>query len=110
MTSSEKKHLKTIILDKISSLKQEITELTELTKPIPLDAAIGRISRMDAINNKTINEASLRDKKKVLKRLERIYENSDSKEFGLCLKCGKEIPFGRLEYMPQASRCVDCMK
>ncbi len=109
MTPEEKEELKAIILEKISSLKEEIAELIELTKPIPLDAAIGRVSRMDAINNKTINEASLRDKKKMLKRLERISENSDSKELGLCQKCGKEIPFGRLEYMPQTTRCVDCM-
>lgn len=108
MTSSEKALLKIIIFDKVSNLKEEIAELTELTKPIPLDAAIGRISRMDAINNRTINEASLRDKKKVLKRLERVYENSESKGFGLCQKCGREIPFGRLEYMPHTTRCVKC--
>ncbi len=109
MTPSEKEQLKIIILDKISILKEEIVELTELTKPIPLDAAIGRVSRMDAINNKTINEASLREKKKILKRLERIYESSEGKEFGLCHKCGKEIPFGRLKYMPHTSRCVQCV-
>lgn len=108
MTPSEKEQLKAIILQKISGLREEIEELTELTKPIPLDAAIGRISRMDAINNKTINEASLREKKKVLKRLERIYENSDSQEFGLCQRCGKEIPFGRLEFMPHTTRCITC--
>ena len=109
MNPLEKEQLKTIILGKISSLKEEIAELTELTKPIPLDAAIGRVSRMDAINNKTINESSLREKKKTLQRLERAMDNSNSKEFGLCQKCGKEIPFGRLEYMPHTTRCVDCM-
>ncbi|MFV1885167.1 MAG: TraR/DksA family transcriptional regulator [Balneola sp.] len=108
MNSSEKEQLKTIILQKISGLQKEIEELTELTKPIPLDASIGRVSRMDAINNKTINEAALRDKKRVLKRLQRILESSDSKEFGLCQKCGKEIAFGRLEFMPHTSRCITC--
>ena len=109
MNASEKEQLKAIILQKISEIQEEIEELTELTKPIPLDAAIGRVSRMDAINNKTINEASLREKKKVLKRLERIYEYSETKEFGLCQKCGNEIPFGRLEYMPHTTRCVHCV-
>ncbi len=109
MTSSEKAALKEIIINKINDLRNEIFDLEELTKPIPLDASIGRISRMDAINNKTINEAALRNKKKVLNRLERILENSDSKDFGLCRKCGNEIPFGRLEFMPQATRCVACV-
>lgn len=109
MTESEKNQLIEIITHKISEISVEIDELLELTKPIPLDAAIGRISRMDAINNKTINEASLREKKKTLTRLQRILENSNSKDFGLCQKCGNEIPFGRLEYMPHTTRCVNCV-
>lgn len=109
MTSSEKKELIRIITFKISEVCDEISELEELTKPIPLDAAIGRISRMDAINNKTINEASLREKKKILKRLERALDQSDSKDFGTCQKCGKDIPFGRLEYMPHTTRCIGCV-
>jgi DnaK suppressor protein len=109
MKSEEKERLISIIESKISSVKSDIKELEELIKPIPLDASIGRISRMDAINNKTINESSMREKKKILQRLERALENADSKDFGKCLKCGEEIPFGRLEYMPHTSRCVGCV-
>ncbi|GAB5410305.1 MAG: TraR/DksA family transcriptional regulator [Balneolaceae bacterium] len=110
MTELQKIKLKEIIVEKISEISKEIEQLVELTKPIPLDAAIGRVSRMDAINNKTINESSLREKKKTLIRLERILENSNSKSFGLCQKCGNEIPFGRLEYMPATTRCVNCVR
>ncbi len=109
MTATEKDQLKEIIASRIHEIQIEISELEELTKPIPLDAAIGRVSRMDAINNKTINESSLREKKKILRRLERALENSEFKEFGLCQKCGEEIPFGRLKYMPQTTRCVKCV-
>lgn len=109
MTSLDKGKLLSIISSNIQSVQTEIEELEELTKPIPLDAAIGRISRMDAINNKTINESSLREKKKVLQRLEKALDRFDSKEFGLCQRCGNEIPFGRLEYMPHTTRCVNCV-
>lgn len=109
MTLFEKEQLIGIISSKMEGLIREIAELEELTKPIPLDAAIGRVSRMDAINNKTINEASLREKKKTLQRLERAFDRSNDKNFGLCQKCGEEIPFGRLEYMPHTTRCVDCV-
>lgn len=109
MNSVEKERLLSIISSNIQSIPAEIAELEELTKPIPLDAAIGRVSRMDAINNKSINESSLRDKKKVLQRLERAIDRSGSKEFGLCQKCRNEIPFGRLEYMPHTTRCVQCV-
>lgn len=109
MDAKEKELLISIIESKIESINSDILELQELIKPIPLDASIGRISRMDAINNKTINESSLREKKKILQRLEKALENSDTKDFGLCTKCGNEIPFGRLEYMPHTTRCVSCV-
>lgn len=109
MTDTEKKKLINIITSRIEEAKEEIEELKELVKPIPLDASIGRISRMDAINNKTINESSLREKKQELKKLERALENSESEKFGICTKCGDAIPFGRLEYMPHTTRCVKCV-
>lgn len=108
MTNSDKKKIRVIIEAQIKALDEEIAELKEFTKPIPLDASIGRVSRMDAINNKAINDAALRDKEKLLKRLERTQDRIDEKDFGLCLKCGNEIPFGRLEYMPHTTRCVSC--
>ncbi|MEX0844546.1 MAG: TraR/DksA C4-type zinc finger protein [Balneolaceae bacterium] len=109
MTETEKKKLIEIITSRIEETKEDIIELKELVKPIPLDASIGRISRMDAINNKTINESSLREKKQELKKLERALENSTSDKFGVCTKCGNDIPFGRLEYMPHTTRCVNCV-
>lgn len=109
MTETEKKALLKIITRRISETRDDIEELQELVKPIPLDASIGRISRMDAINNKTINESSLREKKQELKKLERALEQSESDQFGICTKCGDAIPFGRLEYMPHTTRCVECV-
>jgi len=109
MTDNEKEELKTIIDSQMELIREEIKELIELTKPITLDNSIGRLSRMDAINNKTINEKALRDKKQTLQKLERALENSESDNFGICTKCGDEIPFGRLEYMPHTTRCVKCV-
>jgi len=109
MTDQQLESIEQIIRQNLEYLAAEIIELEELTKPIPLDASIGRISRMDAINNKTINEAALRDKKKLVKRLERTLDQINDKDFGLCRKCGKKIPYGRLEYMPHTTRCVNCV-
>jgi len=108
MTQSEEKEIKKIIDEQFISIEEEITELIELTKPVSLDASIGRLSRMDAINNKAINEMALRDKKQTLQKLERAKERSEEGKLGICLKCGGEIPFGRLKIMPYTTRCVKC--
>ena len=108
MTSGELKEIKQIIEEQIQSVNEEITELAELTKPVSLDASIGRLSRMDAINNKAINEMALRDKKQIQKKLERALERAEKKEIGTCLRCGDEIPLGRLKIMPYTTKCVKC--
>lgn len=108
MTEEEKKDLTELIDEQIESTKEEIEELTELTRPISLDASVGRLSRMDAINNKAINDKALRDKKSILQKLERAKERGEEDKLGKCLKCGEEIVFGRLKYMPYTTRCVKC--
>ena len=108
MDQAEKEELYGIITEQIESTKEEIEELIELTKPISLDNSIGRLSRMDAINNKTINEKALRDKKSTLQKLERAVERYEEDKLGTCIKCGQEIPLGRLRIMPYTTRCVKC--
>lgn len=108
MTEAEKEELKIIIDEQVQSVQEEIEELKELTKPVKLDASVGRLSRMDAINNKAINDKQLREKKSTLQKLERAQERCKEGKLGTCLKCGNEIPFGRLKFMPYTTRCVSC--
>lgn len=108
MTEEEKRVVTGKIRQLLESIDEEIAELTELTRPVQPDKAIGRLSRMDAINNKAINDSALREKKKLKERLIKALERSETDRFGICFKCGNEIPFGRLEYMPHTTRCVGC--
>jgi len=94
-----------IILDK--SLV-EISQLKELTKPIAPENAIGRISRMDAINNKSVNEASLRSLEENVKKIKLALLRIDDPEFGMCRKCKNTIPEGRILLLPGTTLCVNC--
>jgi DnaK suppressor protein len=47
------------VLQKLTQLDERIIEYRELTKPIPPENALGRVSRMDAINNRSVNQAAL---------------------------------------------------
>ncbi|MBK7435458.1 MAG: hypothetical protein IPI77_01355 [Saprospiraceae bacterium] len=53
-------------LEEIAKSEQVILENSEMTKPVAPDVAIGRISRMDAINNKSVTEAVLRQAERKL--------------------------------------------
>lgn len=102
--------IKQRIIDEISKTEKSIIEYKEMTKPIAPDTAIGRISRMDAINNKSVTEASLRQAEEKLRNLKRIFSQIGSKDFGLCLKCKKPIPLGRILIRPESLYCVNCAK
>lgn len=108
MTHSDKEALRVEVHAMVESVAREIAELEEVTKPIPLDSAIGRVSRMDAINNRSINEAALRTAREKQKKLAATLRNIDRSDFGVCVQCGSAIPQGRMLLKPHATRCVTC--
>lgn len=108
MNEIDKKDILKKIETEISKTETSITSLIELTKPIAPDCAIGRISRMDAINNKTINENALRKAKQKLESLKIAKSNLHDFDFGICKKCQQPIPLGRILIMPHSKFCVHC--
>jgi len=108
MNDKEKKSINTVINRDINELIVKIKKLTEDTKPIPPENAIGRVSRMDAINNKSVLEASLINSKVRLKKLKIIKDKMNNKDFGLCIRCNKPIPIQRLIILPESIKCVNC--
>ncbi|MBN1649855.1 MAG: TraR/DksA C4-type zinc finger protein [Bacteroidales bacterium] len=108
MSPEEKIELKTLIENKVERLSRQIVDLKELTQPIEPDCAIGRVSRMDAINNKSINESTLRKKVDQLNGLEYALSIFAQDDFEQCSVCGEAIPTGRLFIMPESRKCVRC--
>jgi DnaK suppressor protein len=92
----------------IIKTEKSISDYKEMTKPIAPDDAIGRVSRMDAINNKSVAEAALRKAEDKLNKLKYVESQIDKEDFGTCIKCGKTIPIGRILLIPQSSYCVNC--
>jgi DnaK suppressor protein len=106
----EKEEIKQNILKEITKTENLISEYREMSQPVAPDDAIGRITRMDAINNKSVTEASLRQAEEKLRNLKRVFSKVGTKEFGICIKCGKPIPAARILYRPESLRCVNCAK
>jgi DnaK suppressor protein len=108
MDNDQKETLTGHIRKTIAVLKEDIDAYKALTQPIAPDDAIGRLTRMEAINSKSINEAALRKARNKLARLERILRDIDDPDFGLCHACEEPIPFARLMAMPESNLCVAC--
>jgi len=108
MTEDERKVLKGKMEELIPALAKEIEDLKELTQPIAPENAIGRISRMDAINNRSVKLAALQKAEIRLHALKDALSNVDKPDFGICIRCNSSIPIGRLLLRPQSKSCVNC--
>ena len=110
MNPEEKQKLKKTMHQKIQDLKQQVETFKNLSKPVSPDNAIGRLTRMDAINSKSINKASLEKAKQTLDILKQSVNELDKPEFGMCNNCEEPIPFKRLLIMPESKFCVACIQ
>jgi DnaK suppressor protein len=89
--------------------------LTELTKEdalgskglgiVTLDQqAVGRLSRMDAIQQQAMAQAARARRTTERTRLTAAVSRLGSGDFGYCEECGDEIPPGRLRLDPGVTR------
>ena len=100
--------IKEIIKEAITAVSKDIVALEQQTRPIAPDNAIGRLSRMEAIGAKSINEAALASARSRLSKLKYALAGADKPEFGLCRECGGSIPVARIMIIPESSLCVEC--
>jgi len=104
----KKERLKNHIKEQIVDIKEKIEAYQLLIQPISPDNAIGRLTRMEAINSKSINEAAMNTAKQTLSKLECALKIIDGPDFGLCRECEEPIPFARLMIIPESDLCVQC--
>ncbi|MGB1452861.1 MAG: TraR/DksA family transcriptional regulator [Crocinitomicaceae bacterium] len=108
MNKEDKQDIKKRILEELKKTEELILDYKESTKPISPENAIGRVSRMDAINNKSVVEAALRKAEEKFNKLKLVLDKVNDADFGLCMRCGNPIPIGRILLMPQSRNCVRC--
>ena len=108
MNDEQLELLRRQIGEMIKRVKADIAAYAQITKPIAPDNAIGRLTRLEAMNSMSINEAALRMSKRRLERLERALTALYEPDFGFCAECEEPIPFARLMIMPEADFCVEC--
>jgi len=110
MNQAKKQEFEAFIAYEIEKTQKIIEDFKQISQPVAPDNAIGRVSRMDAINNKAVADAGLRQAEDKLKKLNYALSKIDSEEFGVCRRCGGDIPLGRLALIPQSLFCVKCAK
>jgi DnaK suppressor protein len=106
--------------DELAGFRQQLLDLREDLRaqdagsaasraPVALDQqSVGRLSRMDAIQQQAMAEAEARRRRTELARVEAALDRMAKDEFGWCDGCGEPIAKGRLSVDPMATRCIAC--
>ncbi len=98
---------------KLKARQAELEHLGETSaegrRPVELDQTrVGRLSRMDALQDQAMSLETERRRQIELKRIEGALQRLSEGEFGACVQCGEEISAKRLELDPTVPLCIDC--
>jgi len=78
-------------------------------KTVMLDQqAVGRLSRMDALQHQAMALADRGRRAAMRRRIEAALARIAAGRFGECLECGEEIAVKRLELDPTLPTCIAC--
>ncbi|VWX59066.1 RNA polymerase-binding transcription factor DksA [Sphingorhabdus sp. 109] len=99
------------LLDRQTELKALDAEAASWRNTVELDQqSVGRLSRMDAMQQQEMAQAEARRRTSDLARIEMALKRIGLNEYGWCTECGDPVAFRRLEIDPAAALCIDCAR
>ncbi|MDC0033592.1 TraR/DksA C4-type zinc finger protein [Alphaproteobacteria bacterium] len=103
------KVLKKHLLERCEELAHVIEARAETKTDTELDQQrIGRLSRMDAIQQRAMEDETGRRRDQELARIEAALRHIEEDDYGFCAACDEPIAPKRLENDPATPLCVTC--
>ncbi|MCE9682482.1 TraR/DksA family transcriptional regulator [Halomonas alkalisoli] len=101
------------VVERLETLHVELIEESQSSSgardTVMLDqTAVGRLSRMDAMQGQAMAKAEEERRQLALRRIQSALTRIERGEYGECIECGEWISKKRLEWDPLALKCIDC--
>ena len=97
---------------RLSQLSLEIQDYLKKSQDsasaVEPDNALGRLSRMEAMQDQQMVLELRRRKKRQLSDVASALKRIEQNSFGSCMFCGKTISNDRLDAFPEVQTCVNC--
>jgi DnaK suppressor protein len=108
LTSEQVEELQQILLSERARLEDLLNVSKEGARPVGLDEPIGRLTRMDAIQQQQMTKASRSTYEVKLRQVKAALHLLGKDEYGLCRSCEEPIGYARLKARPEAPYCLGC--
>jgi DnaK suppressor protein len=103
--------MKPILERLMHSLEEEQRLAAPNARTVTLDpSSVGRLSRMDAMQQQAMAQASLKRLDVQRRRVEAALDRTRRGTYGPCCACGSDIGLDRLLTDPAAPFCMDCQE
>jgi DnaK suppressor protein len=90
-------------------LRERLLRNSDDSRPVTLDQQLlGRLSRMDAMQQQQMAQANRSQMQAQLKRVVQALQRMEEGDYGYCSSCDQGINFARLQVRPDAPLCLDC--
>ena len=94
-----------------AQLEDQLERIGEHSKPVELDQQlVGRLSRMDALQQQEMARASQAHMSAHLARVTAALRAVASGDYSFCRSCDNSIAFARLKASPDSSLCIGCQE
>jgi DnaK suppressor protein len=100
--------MKAVLSARAEELRSTLASMQAASAPVSPDNAIGRLTRLDAMQAVSVRQALARDHEAELRLVERALRAIADGEYGDCRRCGEPIPEARLRARPHAWSCLKC--
>ena len=108
-TDLDRAALRATLEERRDTLRRHAGGEAEKTGTVTLDQqAVGRLSRIDAMQGQQMALAQARRREAELKRIEATLARLDGEDYGYCSECDDEIAIRRLTLDPTATTCIAC--
>jgi DnaK suppressor protein len=111
MTDEERAEFAAVLRAHRETLLATLAGAASMSQTVTLDqSAVGRLSRMDAMQQQQMAEAQGRVTRRELEAVKHALVRVDNDAYGDCLDCGEEIDRRRLRARPAVTLCVACQR
>jgi len=108
LTAAQEQELRTALLSLQAELRQLLDDSQQSSKAVDLDQPIGRLSRMDALQQQAMAKANRAGNERRLKLIEAALIAIKQERYGECRRCEEPIGYPRLKARPESPFCLEC--
>lgn len=110
MSNPDAAYYRTLLAGAKEKLELSLVMADPTKESITPDKAIGRLTRLEAMQAQSMNAATRARQQKRLRQIERAMDALEEGTYGICVQCGNKVSRGRLEIMPETRLCVACAR